>query len=146
MNILIIHGPNLNLLGEREVEIYGKLTLKEINSYIKKYAGTKKIRLKIFQTNHEGKIMDLIAAHRKWANWLIINPAAFTYYSYGIRDAIKGVDIKAIEVHLSDIKNRESFRKKSVILPVCRKQINGFGKNSYTKAIDFCLKHNDKKA
>ena len=141
MNILIIHGPNLNLLGEREIEIYGKLTLKEINSYIRKYANTKKIKLKIFQTNHEGKIMDLIAANRKWANWLIINPAAFTYYSYGIRDAIKGVDIKTVEVHLSDIKKRESFRKKSIILPVCLKQINGLGKNSYTKAIDFCLKH-----
>ncbi len=141
MNLLIIHGPNLNLLGEREVEIYGKLTLKEINSYIRKYATTKKVKLKIFQSNHEGKIMDLIAAHRKWADWLIINPAAFTYYSYAIRDAIKGVNIKAIEVHLSDIKKRESFRKKSIILPVCLKQIKGLGKNSYTKAIDFCLKH-----
>ncbi|MCK5358669.1 MAG: 3-dehydroquinate dehydratase [Elusimicrobiales bacterium] len=141
MRILIIHGPNLNLLGEREVEIYGKLTLKEINSYIRKYAKTKKIKLKIFQTNHEGKIMDLIAAHRKWAHWLIINPAAFTHYSYAIRDAIKAADIKTVEVHLSDIKNRESFRKKSVILPVCLKQISGLEKNSYIKAMDFCLNH-----
>ncbi|MEA3307843.1 MAG: type II 3-dehydroquinate dehydratase [Elusimicrobiota bacterium] len=140
MNILIIHGPNLNLLGEREPEIYGNSTLKELNSYMRKHAKTKEIKLKIFQTNYEGKILDLIASHRKWADWLIINPAALTYYSYAIRDAIKGIDIKAVEVHLSDIKKRESFRKKSVILPACKKQISGFGKDSYIKAIDFCLK------
>ena len=140
MNILIIHGPNLNLLGEREIEIYGHSTLKEINSYIRNYAKTKKIKLKIFQTNHEGEIIDLIAANRKWADCLIINPAAFTYYSYAIRDAIKAVNLKTVEVHLSDIKKRESFRKKSIILPVCAKQISGLGKDSYIKALDFCLK------
>ncbi|MBU2529420.1 MAG: 3-dehydroquinate dehydratase [Elusimicrobia bacterium] len=140
MQILIIHGPNLNLLGEREIEIYGNSTLKEVNSYIRKYAKTKKIKLKIFQTNHEGKIIDLIASHRKWADCLIINPAAFTYYSYAIRDAIKAVNIKTIEVHLSDIKKREAFRRNSIILPVCAKQISGLGKDSYIKAMDFCLK------
>lgn len=141
MNILIINGPNLNLLGKRNPEIYGKLTLKEINQRIKKYLIHKNARVKFFQTNHEGKIIDIIQKYSSWANWLIINPGAYTHYSYAIRDAIETMGIKAIEVHLTDISKREKFRKKSVIKDVCIKQIKGLGFMSYIKALDFCLKN-----
>jgi len=138
MKILIIHGPNLNFLGQREPEIYGSLTLKELNSLIKKHAASKKAKVRVFQSNCEGRIIDLIAANMTWADWLIINPAAYTHYSYAIRDAIKASGLPAIEVHLSDIAKRENFRKISVIAAVCVKQIKGLDHNSYVKAIDFC--------
>jgi len=138
MNILIIHGPNLNFLGKREPKIYGSLTLKELNSLIKNHAASKKAKVRVFQSNCEGRIIDLIAANMAWAEWLIINPAAYTHYSYAIRDAIKASGLPAVEVHLSDISKRENFRKSSVTAAVCVKQIKGLGHNSYTKAIDFC--------
>ena len=138
MNILVIHGPNLNFLGKREPEIYGRLTLKKLNILIKKHAASKKAKVRIFQSNCEGRIIDLIAANMDWADWLVINPAAYTHYSYAIRDAIKASGIPAVEVHLSDISKREDFRKISVIKAVCVKQIKGLGHNSYIKAIDFC--------
>ena len=139
MNILVIHGPNLNFLGQREPEMYGKLTLKELNGLIKKHASSKKARTRVFQSNCEGRIIDLIAANMDWADWLVINPAAYTHYSYAIRDAIKASGIPAVEVHLSDISKRENFRNISVIKAVCAKQIKGLGYDSYLKAIDFCL-------
>lgn len=138
--ILIIHGPNLHLLGIREKEIYGNLSLKQINSIIKKYAESKKVKLKIYQSNSEGEIIDILTENIYWADFIIINPAAYTHYSYAIRDAIKAVNIPAVEVHLSDITKRESFRKKSVIKDVCIKRFYGEGINSYIKAIDYCLK------
>jgi 3-dehydroquinate dehydratase II len=144
MNILIIHGPNLNFLGLREPEIYGRLTLGELNAIIKKYAASKKIKVKIFQSNHEGGIIDLIAKHLKWADRLIINPAAYTHYSYAVMDAIKASSLPAVEVHLSDIKKREPFRRVSVTKAACVKQISGLGPLSYIKAIDFCLDHGRK--
>ena len=139
MNALIIHGPNLNFLGLREPEIYGKLTLRQLNAIIKKYAVAKKIKTKIYQSNSEGRIIDLIARNLKWADWLIINPAAYTHYSYAIRDAIKASGLPAVEVHLSDIARREPFRRLSVTKAVCAGQIKGLGHNSYLKALDFCL-------
>ena len=138
MNILIIHGPNLNFLGRREPEIYGSLTIEGLNALIKKHAALKKAKVRIFQSNCEGHIIDLIAANMTWADWLIINPAAYTHYSYAIRDAIKASGLPAVEVHLSDISKRENFRKRSVTAGVCVKQIKGLGHNSYIKAIDFC--------
>ena len=139
MNILIIHGPNLNFLGKREPEIYGSLTLKELNGLIKNHAALKKAKVRVFQSNCEGRIIDLIAANTDWAGCLIINPAAYTHYSYAIRDAIKASGLPTVEVHLSDIAEREPFRKISVTAPVCVKQIKGLGCGSYLKAIDFCL-------
>lgn len=139
MNILIIHGPNLNFLGAREPEIYGRLTLKGLNAVIKKYAATRRAGVRIFQSNSEGRIIDLIAAHMKWADALIINPAAYTHYSYAIMDAIKASGLPAVEVHLSDIKKREPFRRVSVTKAACKKQISGPGRLSYIKAMDFLL-------
>lgn len=138
--ILIIHGPNLHLLGLREPDVYGHMTLDEINAGIKKYVKGKGISLKIFQSNCEGRIIDIITANIKWADFIIINPGAFTHYSYAIRDCIKAVNIPTIEVHLSDIKNREEFRKKSVIKDVVISQIYGKGIYSYFDAIELCLK------
>jgi 3-dehydroquinate dehydratase-2 len=137
--LLVIHGPNLNLLGTREPEIYGDLTLKQINEKIRAH-GAGHCVFKIFQSNHEGKIIDRIHAERAWADGIIINPGAYTHYSYAIRDAIAAVQPPAIEVHLSDIKKREPFRRQSVIAGVCLAQISGFGLLSYTRAVDRFLR------
>ena len=145
MNILIIHGPNLNFLGRREPEIYGRLTLKELNGLIKKYAASKNAKVRIFQSNCEGRIIDLIAANLDWAGCLVINPAAYAHYSYAIRDAIKASGLPAVEVHLSDIAKREPFRRTSVTAPSCMKVIKGLGHGSYIKALDFCLLRPGKK-
>ena len=144
MNILIIHGPSLNFLGRREPEVYGRFTLKELNALIKKHAAEKEVKVRIFQSNCEGRIIDLIAANMAWAGWLLINPAAYTHYSYAIRDAIKASGLPAVEVHLSDTARREPFRRVSVTKAVCVKQIRGLGHNSYLRAIDFAVA-NDKK-
>jgi 3-dehydroquinate dehydratase-2 len=138
-NLLVINGPNLNLLGEREPDVYGRMTLKQLNAEIRSSCKAKHIRVKFFQSNHEGAIVDCIHRFRKWANGIIINPGALTHYSYSLRDAIAGVSIPTVEVHLSDIHNREVFRKVSVIQPVCMKQISGKGKNSYLEAIDVLM-------
>ena len=140
MNILVIHGPNLNLLGEREPEIYGRMTLTELNKKIIEYARSKKVKVKIFQSNHEGKIIDFIHKNRHWAQGIVINPAALTHYSYALRDAIASVGLPTVEVHLSDIHKRESFRKISVIKPLCIDQISGQKDKSYLKGIDVLLK------
>ena len=134
--ILVIHGPNLNLLGSREPEIYGKMTLKEINTNLNQYAKNKKISLKIVQTNWEGKIVDLIQKAKEKFDGIIINPAAYTHYSIAIYDTILAVGIPAIEVHLSNIYKREEFRRKSVIAPACLGQICGFGWKGYVMALD----------
>lgn len=134
--VLVIHGPNLNLLGEREPEIYGKMTLAELNKNVKQYATQKKCELKTFQANGEGELIDYIHAQRKWADVIVINPGAYTHYSYALRDALSAVNLPAYEVHLSDIKKREKFRRHSVICDVCQSQISGYGWKSYIKAID----------
>ena len=134
--ILVIHGPNLNLLGTREPEIYGKMTLKEINAKLNQYAKSKKISLKIVQTNWEGKIVDLIQNAKGGFDGIIINPAAYTHYSIAIYDTILAVGIPTIEVHLSNIYKREEFRRKSVIAPACAGQICGFGWKGYVMALD----------
>lgn len=140
MRILIIHGPNLNLLGRREPEIYGSETLDQINTRIRDYASSKNITVAFFQSNSEGAIIDRIhrAAEEGEERFdaLVINPGAFTHYSYAIRDAIQGVALPAIEVHLSNIYAREPFREVSVIAPVCRGRISGLGYRGYLQAID----------
>jgi 3-dehydroquinate dehydratase-2 len=135
MKILVIHGPNLNLLGEREPDVYGRLTLKEINKKLSRFADTINIEIDFFQSNHEGDIIDCLHKNRKHVAGVVINPGAFTHYSYAIRDAISAIQIPVIEVHLSDISKREAFRKNSVLKDVCLTQISGKGVNSYLEAI-----------
>jgi 3-dehydroquinate dehydratase-2 len=135
LKLVVIHGPNLNLLGEREPEVYGNMTLANLNKAIDEYSSNLKIEVKIFQTNHEGKLLDFLHENRQWANGVVINPGAFTHYSYAIRDAIAAIDLPTVEVHLSDIHNREGFRRISVIKEVCIAQISGKGVNSYLEGI-----------
>ena len=112
MNILVINGPNLNLLGIRETDIYGTTTLAELMIWLETSQKGIKHKFKFYQSNHEGEIIDIIHDERLWANGIIINPGAFAHYSYAIRDAISSVNKSTIEVHLSNIKNREAFRRK----------------------------------
>jgi 3-dehydroquinate dehydratase-2 len=146
MKILVLHGPNLNLLGEREPEVYGSMTLAQLNTKLKQEAKKKKITLKTYQSNHEGDLIDQIHTQRKWADAIVINPGAYTHYSYALRDAISSVSKPTIEVHLSDIHAREDFRKISVISPVCLEQISGLGWKSYLKALERLLERGKKDA
>lgn len=130
-HILVIHGPNLDLLGKREPEIYGKTTLSEINKKIEKTAKAHNLKLTIKQSNHEGEIVDLIGKSKDKFDGLIINPAAYTHTSVAIRDAISASGLATVEVHLSNIYSREEFRHKSLISPVAKGTILGFGPNSY---------------
>ncbi len=129
--ILVIHGPNLNLLGTREPGIYGKVTLSQINRELTRIAKKKKIALRIMQSNHEGKIVDAIGKAKNGYIGLLINPAAYTHTSVAVRDAIAASGITAIEVHISNIHSREEFRHKSLISPVAKGVIMGFGPKSY---------------
>ena len=130
--ILVLHGPNLNLLGKREPEIYGRTTLDDINRMIAARAQEAGIGADFLQSNHEGVLVDALQeAPKKGCAFVILNAAAFTHYSVAIRDAIAAIDVPVIEVHLSNIHQREEFRHHSVIAPVCRGQIAGFGKHSY---------------
>jgi 3-dehydroquinate dehydratase-2 len=135
-NILVLHGPNLNLLGEREPEVYGAMTLAQLNASLRRKARELKVSLRIFQSNHEGALIDLLHKNRKWAAGCVFNPGAYTHYSYALRDAVAASQIPTIEVHLSDIKKREEFRKVSVIEPVCVAQITGKGLGSYLEALE----------
>lgn len=140
MKILVIHGPNLNLLGERPSKHYGDLTLTQVNQKMRSLAKQLKMQIKIVQTNHEGKIVDLLHANRKWADAVIINPAAYTHTSIAIRDAIEAIQTPVVEVHLSDIYTRESFRKVSLIKDVCAASFIGHKANSYLRALEFLQK------
>jgi 3-dehydroquinate dehydratase-2 len=134
--LLVLHGPNLNLLGEREPEVYGTMTLLELNSKLKAFAKVQGCVLRIHQSNSEGDLIDLLHENRRWADGVVFNPGAYTHYSYALRDAVTSIQIPTIEVHLSDISKREKFRRISVIAPVCRAQISGHGWQSYTRAIE----------
>jgi 3-dehydroquinate dehydratase-2 len=137
--ILVIHGPNLNLLGHREPSIYGATALEEINKRLNEYAAAHGAEIRIMQSNHEGEIIDALHGARGWADGIIINAGAFTHYSYAIRDAIAGIGIRTVEVHFTNIHARESFRHASVIAPVCCGQIAGFGWRSYILGISALL-------
>jgi len=135
VKILVINGPNLNLLGLREPDVYGNETLEQVEGWLVSKSKLLDVMLKFFQSNHEGEIIDRIHESIDWADGIIINPGAFTHYSYAIRDAIEAVKIPTVEVHLSDIETREEFRKISVIKEVCVTQLKGLGKEGYLKAI-----------
>ncbi len=130
MKILVINGPNLNLLGKRESDIYGTRTLEDISESLIKLAAEMDVKVVIKQSNHEGEIVDLIQNSKEYAA-LVINPAAYTHTSVAIRDAIAAVSIPTVEIHLSNIYKREEFRHKSLISPVAHGQISGFGPESY---------------
>jgi len=141
MKIKIINGPNLNLLGIREPDIYGTESLSEIENWLNNHIDINKFSMDWFQSNHEGLIIDEIHNSINEFNGIIINPGALTHYSYAIRDAIVSVNIPTIEVHLSDIKLREDFRAISVISDVCLKKISGKGKGGYLEAVQYLLDH-----
>lgn len=140
--ILVIHGPNLDLLGKRETDIYGKTDLKTINAAISKKAELLGIEAEFFQSNHEGEIVDMIGRSEGIFVAIVINPAAYTHTSVAIRDAISAVKIPVVEVHLSNIYAREEFRQKSLISPVAKGTVSGFGTTSYLlgleAAAEFC--------
>jgi 3-dehydroquinate dehydratase-2 len=135
--VLVVNGPNLNLLGSREPEIYGTDTLETLNKRLSDLAKEIGLELMFFQSNHEGEIIDFIQKQSSTAIGMIINPGALTHYSIGIRDAIAGVKIESVEVHLSNTSAREEFRNRSVIAPVCRGQIAGFGFYGYAMALSY---------
>ena len=140
--ILVIHGPNLNLLGEREPGIYGEDTFESINKEIVSYAENLGLECEIFQSNHEGEIIDKLHSARLEFSGVVINAGAYTHYSYAIRDALASIEIPKVEVHISDITSRETFRKVSVTAEVCQKQIYGKGLQGYLLAVDFLLSGN----
>lgn len=134
-SFLIIHGPNLNLLGQREKDIYGEMSLSQINRLIEEEAHKLGVTVKFMQSNHEGEIIDAIQEADGSVDGIIINPGAFTHYSIAVRDAIAGINVPVIEVHLSNIHAREEFRQKSVTAPVCVGQITGFEYRGYLMAL-----------
>ncbi len=138
--VLVINGPNLNLLGQREKNFYGTETLEAIAKKVSDEGDKLGIEVDFIQSNHEGEIIDKIHEARGTYGFIIINPGAYTHYSYAIRDAIKGVEIPAIEVHLSNVHAREEFRSKSVIAPVCIGQISGLGSYGYILALSAVAK------
>ena len=130
--ILVIHGPNLNLLGQRETSVYGVTTMEDINANLQKIAKDQGVELVFLQSNHEGDIVDAIGKARdQGVGAVVINPAAYTHTSIAIRDALAAVSVPAVEVHLSNIYKREDFRHQSMIAPVCQGQVSGFGAQSY---------------
>ncbi len=142
MKILVINGPNLNLLGKRDPTNYGFLTLEEINNKLAKIAEKAKVRLEFFQSNHEGAIIDFLQkkSSRK-ASGILINPGALTHYGYSLRDALEDIDLPTIEVHLSDIKKRESFRKIDLLEHIVVNKMMGFKEKSYFLGLEKLIKH-----
>lgn len=139
MNILVVHGPNLNLLGEREPGVYGTLSLAQLDALIRAHAAARGAEVRTFQSNHEGALIDALHEARRWAGGIVINPGAYGHTSYALRDAIASIRIPTVEVHLSDVDAREPFRHVSTIAEVCIAKISGRGPASYTDAVDLLV-------
>ena len=137
MNVLLLNGPNLNLLGEREPHIYGTTTLAQLEELVRARAREHGGEVRSFQSNHEGALVDKLHEERKWAQGVIFNPGAFTHYSYALRDAIVAVKLRVVEVHLSDITKREPWRRVSVLEEVCAHRVLGKGVQGYLEAFDW---------
>ena len=142
MKLLILNGPNLNLLGRREPDIYGNRTYDDLCKLIRDHASACRCQVELLQSNYEGALIDAIQTARNDCGGIVINPGAYAHYSYAIHDALKAVSIPAVEVHMSDIQKREEFRHLSVTAPACIAQIRGHGFESYTMAIDMLAKLN----
>jgi len=136
MRVLVLHGPNLNLLGEREPSIYGTINLEQLDEMVRRHGEALGLEVRSFQSNHEGALIDELHANRKWMQALVINAGAYTHTSYAIRDAIAAVGMPAYEVHLSDLSAREPWRQVSVIEEVCVAKIMGKGVGSYLEALE----------
>lgn len=141
LKILVLHGPNFNLLGKREPGVYGQETLDELNARITDEAHALGVGVETLQSNHEGQLIDYLHDAKNKFNAVVINPGAYTHYSIAIRDAVKSIEIPVIEVHLSNIHAREEFRTKSVIAPVCIGQISGFGTDSYILGLNAAVRY-----
>jgi len=139
MNILVLNGPNLNLLGIREPDLYGTDSLDELMTWLETCSEGAPHSFKFYQSNHEGDLIDTIQDERQWASGIVVNPGARAHYSYSIRDVISAVNIPAVEVHLTDVHGREEFRQLSVISNVCVGQVTGLGKNSYLEGLKLLL-------
>jgi 3-dehydroquinate dehydratase-2 len=139
MNILVLHGPNLNALGRRQPEIYGHTTLAQIDNALRERASAKNATLQAFQSNHEGVLIDLLQEHGPQADGIIINPGALTHYGLALRDALASLSAPIVEVHLSNVYKREPFRHTSVVAPIATGQIAGLGWRGYVLALDWLL-------
>ena len=136
MTIFVVHGPNLNLLGEREPAVYGTLTLDQLNAQIREHGQARGCAIRTYQSNHEGRLLDALQRARGWAAGIVINPGAYGHTSYALRDCIAGISVPTVEVHLSDVEAREPFRRISTIADDCIAKISGRGPKSYFDAID----------
>ena len=146
MNLLLVHGPNLNLLGERKPEIYGTTALLDIEGDVAAAAGARGAAVLCFQSNHEGALIDFLHEHRRLADGIIINAGAYTHTSVALRDAIEAIQLPAVEVHISNTHAREGFRHRSFITPVCIGQVTGLARAGYTVATNLLLDHLEAKA
>ncbi len=141
LKILLLNGPNLNMLGLREPEIYGSETLAELETAVQQYAATKNIEIKAFQSNSEGKLVTAVQEARTWADGIVFNAGAYTHTSVALRDAISSIELPVVEVHISNVHARESFRHHSYLSAVCLGVIAGFGRNSYFLGVDALERH-----